>query len=122
VVAKRTIRRCSGWAVIAHRSCVSGRQDSAEDGHVDLDRMVTGKHVNAVREDGGKILAQSRGRRRPELTGIVEVRRRQRRRGELSLVQPSGSRVQEREGKQRGSAGLHIGAARGRNGQGIYSN
>jgi hypothetical protein len=38
VVAKRMIWRCSGCALIARRSCTCGRQDPAEDGHVDLDR------------------------------------------------------------------------------------
>jgi hypothetical protein len=58
----------------------------------------------------GRYCRSQGGKRKPELTGIVEVCHQQWQRGELSLVQPGGSRVWEREGKRRGSAGLLIGA------------
>jgi hypothetical protein len=61
VVAKQKIWRCSGCASIAHRSCACGRQDSAEEGHVDLERMVTGKYVKEVCKDDREVLPQSRG-------------------------------------------------------------
>jgi hypothetical protein len=61
VVVKRTIWRCSSCAAIPRRSCACGRQDSAEDRHVDLERMVIGKYVKEVHKDDREVLAQSRG-------------------------------------------------------------
>jgi hypothetical protein len=57
----------------------------------------------------GRYWRSQGGKRKPELTGIVEVYHQQWQCDELSLAQPGGSRVREREGKQRGSVGLLIG-------------